>query len=85
MYSGMWRCVDPGLTDVSEDRIAPIFRIEKSASGSPLVDFSTLQMEAIRSSETSVNPGSIQHHIPDDDILHSHHCENLKSYIMHIL
>jgi hypothetical protein len=31
--SGMWRCVDPGLTDVSEERIASIFRVEKSASG----------------------------------------------------
>jgi hypothetical protein len=31
--SGMWRCVDPGLTDVSEERITSIFRAEKSASG----------------------------------------------------
>jgi hypothetical protein len=30
--SGMWRCVDPGLTDVSEERIASIFRVEKSPS-----------------------------------------------------
>jgi hypothetical protein len=33
--SGMWRCVDPGLTDVSEEHIASIFRVEKSASGEP--------------------------------------------------
>jgi hypothetical protein len=38
-------------------------------------------MEAIRSSETSINPGSTPRHIPEDDILHSHRCENLKSYI----
>jgi hypothetical protein len=25
----MWRCVDPGLTGVSEESIASIFRIEK--------------------------------------------------------
>jgi hypothetical protein len=31
----MWRCVDPGLTDVSVERIAPLFRVEKFASGEP--------------------------------------------------
>jgi hypothetical protein len=45
--------------------------------------FSTLKMEAIRSSETS---GATQHttrrHIPEDDTLHNHRCENLKSYIV---
>jgi hypothetical protein len=50
-------------------------------AGSPLADFSTLKMEAIRSSETSVNPGSTQHHIPEYDVLHSRRCENLKSYM----
>jgi hypothetical protein len=29
----MWRCVDPASTDVSEKRIASIFRVEKSGSG----------------------------------------------------
>jgi hypothetical protein len=37
-------------------------------------------MEAIRSSETSVNARFTQRHIPEDDILHSHGCESLKSY-----
>jgi hypothetical protein len=37
-------------------------------------------MEATRSSEMSVNPGFTQCHIPEDDILHSHCCENLKFY-----
>jgi hypothetical protein len=32
----MWHCVDPGLIDVSEERIASIFRVEKSASGKPV-------------------------------------------------
>jgi hypothetical protein len=38
-------------------------------AGSPLADSSTLKMEAIRSSETSVDAGSTQRHIPEDDIL----------------
>jgi hypothetical protein len=37
-------------------------------AGSPLADFSTLKMEAIRPSETSVIPGFTQRHIPEDDI-----------------
>jgi hypothetical protein len=37
-------------------------------------------MEAACSSETSVHTKSTQSHIPEDDILHSHSCENLKSY-----
>jgi hypothetical protein len=102
--SGMWRCVDPSFTDVSEERIASIFRVNKSASGkpalagqpkqlvlrlqppadagSPLADFSTLKMEAMCSFETSVNVGSTPRHIPEDDILYSHRCENLKSYLL---
>jgi hypothetical protein len=32
----MWRCVDRASTDVSEERIASIFRIEKSVSGEPV-------------------------------------------------
>jgi hypothetical protein len=41
----------------------------------------TLKMEAIRSSETSVLTISTRRHIPEDVILHSHRCENLKSYM----
>jgi hypothetical protein len=36
---------------------------------SPFADFSTLKMEAIRSSETSVKAGSSRRHIPEGDIL----------------
>jgi poly-D-alanine transfer protein DltD len=43
--------------------------------------FSTLKMEAIYSSETSVDARSTQRHIPEDDNLHSHRCESLKSYL----
>jgi hypothetical protein len=47
-----------------------ICRLQPPAhAGSPLVDFSTLKMESIRSSETSVDARSTQRHIPEDDIL----------------
>jgi hypothetical protein len=42
-------------------------------------DFSTLKMDAIRSSETSVHTRRTRRHIPEYDILHSHRRENLKS------
>jgi hypothetical protein len=45
-------------------------------------NFATLKMEAIRSSETSVNIRPTQRHIPEDDIIHSHRNESLKSYIL---
>jgi hypothetical protein len=42
---------------------------------------STLKMEAICSSETSVETQrTTRRHILEDDTLHNHHCENLKSY-----
>jgi hypothetical protein len=40
-----------------------------SHAGSPLADFSTLKMEAIRSSEISVDARYTQRHIPEDNIL----------------
>jgi hypothetical protein len=50
-------------------------------AGFTLADFSTLKMEAIRSSETSVHTRSTRIHIPEDGILHSHRRENLRSYL----
>jgi hypothetical protein len=41
---------------------------------------STPMMEAIRSSETSVLTRATQRHTPEDGILHSYFCENLKTY-----
>jgi hypothetical protein len=45
--------------------------------------YSTLEMEAICSSETSVDfQRATLRYIPEDSALHSHRCENLKSYIV---
>jgi hypothetical protein len=46
--------------------------------GSPILV--TVMMEALDSSETLVLTRSTWRNIPEDDILHSHRNENLKSY-----
>jgi hypothetical protein len=63
----MWRRVVCWVaTDASEEHIIS----------------SALKMEAICSSETSVvTQRTTPSHIPEDDILHNHRCENLKSYV----
>jgi hypothetical protein len=45
---------------------------------------STLKMEAICSSETSfATQQTTRRHIPEDDTLHNHRSESLKSYILY--
>jgi hypothetical protein len=41
-----------------------------------------IQMEALNSSETLLLTRATRLNIPEDTILHSHHCENLRSYIV---
>jgi hypothetical protein len=45
----------------------------------------TLMMEALHSSEISVLIRAIRRNIPEDGILHGHHREILKSYIVRTL
>jgi hypothetical protein len=70
-------------TDVTEESIASIIRV-KRISGlnvlSWLIIFGVM-MEAICSPETSALTRSTKCNIPEDEIFHSHRCENLKSYI----
>jgi hypothetical protein len=71
-------------TNVSEERIATIIIVELLVTGNVIpssLNFSTLMVETIRPSETSVLIRVTRHHIPEDGILHSHRSENLKSYI----
>jgi hypothetical protein len=51
-------------------------------SDSSLADFSTLKMEAIPSSKTSVHTRSTRRHIPEDGILHSDRRESPRSYFL---
>jgi hypothetical protein len=89
----MWRRVDLVWSDVSEERIASIFRVEKSASEEPAADCSHLFTLVSRSRIIYPEDGGdtflrnvASHKIytaphPEDGILHNHRRENLKSYI----
>jgi hypothetical protein len=45
----------------------------------------TLKMGAIRTSETSVDTRCTRLHIPEDSMLHSYRCENLRSCNLNFL
>jgi hypothetical protein len=82
--SGMLRCVALVRTDVSEERSASIIRVTRiSELGTPLAVTSTLMMEVLSFSETSVLTRATRCNIPEDAILKSHRCENLKSYTVY--
>jgi hypothetical protein len=96
MSSGMLRRVALVRTDLSEELSASFIRVTRigelgtirsvrrlpvTASvlpSSPILV--TLMKEALSSSETSVLTRATRRNIPEDDILHSHRRENLKSY-----
>jgi hypothetical protein len=94
--SGIWNSSVRLRTDVSEEHIAPIIRveiicnIERTATSNCVsmlqlpvpanVVPSWLMMEAIISSEMSVLRRPRLLHILQDGILHSHLCEILKSH-----
>jgi hypothetical protein len=77
-------------TDISEEHIAYIFKVKEISSArnqraskflAELIS-STLKMEAICSSEMSVDTQrTTRRYMPEDETLHNHRCENLKSYI----
>jgi hypothetical protein len=83
----MWHFVDLVRPDILEERVTPIFRVERihelgttSALNSRLPAsyivpssqiLSILKMETTCSSKTSVVTRSTWHHIPEDSILHN--------------
>jgi hypothetical protein len=64
----MWRLVDIVWTDVSEERNASIYSYLLTLVHRLWISY-TLKMEALRSSETSVNKISTRRHTPKDGIL----------------
>jgi hypothetical protein len=84
----LWRRVHLLWTDISEERIASIFK-NGCSNVLMLVPRSrisyTLKMEAMRYSETSVYTRSTLPHILEYCILHSHHRENHTSYIFWLI
>jgi 3'-phosphoadenosine 5'-phosphosulfate sulfotransferase len=78
--SGMFRRVALVRTDVSKELSASFIRVTRIGElGTTLAVTSNRRTPS--SSETSVLTRSTRRNIREDTILHSHRCENLKSYM----
>jgi hypothetical protein len=82
--SGMWHRVAVVWTDISKEHIASIFSLRTAITWLPVISCYSpaLKMEAMRFSETSVQTRATRCCISEDDILHSHRRETLKSYML---
>jgi hypothetical protein len=75
--------VDLVIAVVSEERfLRSMLQLLVTANVVPrLLTLSTQLTEEIHSSETSVLTTATRRHIPEDGIVYSHRCEDLRSYI----
>jgi hypothetical protein len=85
VVSGMLRRVALVRTDVSEECYSAFLRSVSRLLLTAIVVLSspslvTLMMEALGSSASVLTRATLRN-IPDDNFLHSHRLENLKSYI----
>jgi hypothetical protein len=74
--SGMLRCVALVRTDVSEEPSASFIRVTRIGELGTTLDATSNRCTTVLTRATRRN-------IPEDTILHSHRCENLKSYTVY--